>query len=676
MILWVDVETRCDLNLKVVGLHRYAERAEITLTAWAPGMGPVRVEQGVPRPDSEFAWHWANAEAIYAHNSEFDRTMLATEGYSAPLSRWRCTQAQARRHGLPGGLDKLCEIFKVPEEFSKLKAGHAVMLLFCKPSKDSAWPTKHTHPAQWATHLEYAGRDILAMRWLHLQMPTWNDAPEQLVWELDQRVNRRGFAVDVDLATKAVAQLAKLKGELATDTSWATGGQVTAATQRDKLLAYLLAEHGVDLPDLTAATVARRLEDEDLPDAVRELLALRQASSKTSNGKYTALLNTASGDGRLRGAMVYCGAARTKRWAGKMFHPLNLPRPTMPHEDIAEGVAAIKAGVVDLVCDRNLPEVASNGLRGCIVAAPGKRLLAADFANIEGRVVAWLAGEEWKLEAFRAYDAGTGPDLYKLAYAKAFDTTVDRVNEGPQRQIGKVMELMLGFGGGVGAFITGAATYKIDLDQMAQLAWPSIPESVRLDARQWWIKSVEQKKTYGLDEFTFCACDGLKRLWRAAHPRIEALWDDVESAVRDCLATGRTTTAGRCIFEKCGTWLRVQLPSGSYLSYPGARLQDGVITYLGQNQYTRQWSRLSTYGGKLTENITQAVARELLVEGMLNAQALGYHIVLHVYDEAVAEDAPDMPLAGFIEAMTMPTGWGVGLPVVAKGFETDRYHKE
>ena len=321
-------------------------------------------------------------------------------------------------------------------------------------------------------------------------------------------------------------------------------------------------------------------------------------------------------------------------------------------------------------------EILASATRGIVIAPPGSILTVGDYANVEGRALAWLAGEQWKLQAFRDYDAGVGPDLYKVAYSKSFGVPVDEVDEGDERQIGKVQELMLGYGGGVGAFVTGAATYKIELATIVDTAWPMLPDDVREETAGMWEWACEKGRTLGLDEKVFRTCDGVKRLWRRRHPKIEKLWGDMEDAVRN-VASGAVSSAtlcgGRITIDKVKAWLRIRGPSGSYISYPGIRVGDkGAITYLGQNQYTRQWSRVGTYGGKLTENITQWVCRELLAQAMLNCEDEGVEVVLHVHDELVAEDADPELLAQCMKRVT----WAEGLPLSVAVFQTDRYHKD
>lgn len=327
-------------------------------------------------------------------------------------------------------------------------------------------------------------------------------------------------------------------------------------------------------------------------------------------------------------------------------------------------------------------EYASNALRGVVIAAPGSKLLVADLANIEGRVVAWLAGEDWKLDAFRAYDRGDGPDLYKIAYGRNFGVDPDfdhKTVQGYQwRQIGKVMELMLGYGGGVAAIVTGSETYRFDLNLMAPLCWGGIPRDLQLDAEGAWWYAVKEERTLGLPKDVYCACDGVKRLWRQNNPRIAAYWETVEWAAMTALSSGGTAVAGPLEFDRVDAWLRMRLPSGGYLCYPGASVAGGKLSFLGVSPYTKQWGRLNTWGGTLVENATQAIARDILAQGMLNAEAAGLPVVLHVHDEIVCE-VPKVPIFFTVQdlevAMTDMPAWAAGLPLAAKGFETDRYHK-
>ena len=385
----------------------------------------------------------------------------------------------------------------------------------------------------------------------------------------------------------------------------------------------------------------------------------------------------------------------------EIFQPGNLPRPTLSHAMVDAAIHALKCDALDLVVDKPMQAMSST-IRGAIVAAPGKKLVVADLSNIEGRVAAWLAGEEWKLRAFRDFDAGTGPDLYALSYAKAFNITPEEVMEnkkhgdGLMRQIGKVMELMLQYEGGVSAFLTGAATYGINLDAMAEAAWPTLPSDVVAEAQGFldWLYSKAEpgneaaklKARHGLAEKTFLTCDALKRLWRRAHPAISSYWKgDFENpglsivVKRAINSPGETFTCRRLKVRRDGAWLRIQLPSGRALCYPNPKVEnDDSISYTGFNQYTKQWGKGYTYGGKLLENVTQAVAADQLFYPMPAIERAGYLPVLHVHDEVVSEtpDTEDFTHEELARLMCADLGWNAGLPLAAAGFSTYRYRKE
>ncbi len=527
------------------------------------------------------------------------------------------------------------------------------------------------------------------MRAVDAKLPNWNyQGAELALWHRDQKINDRGVCVDVELAEAAIAAVGDEQQRLAELTQAMTDGEVQAATQRDAMLRHILEAFGVDLPDMQKSTLERRINDPDLPAPLRELLTIRLAACTTSTSKYKALMKGVSSDGRLRGTLQFCGASRTGRWAGRLFQPQNLPRPTLDQEQIDQGIEALKLGVADLVFD-NIMELTSSALRGCIMAPPGKKLVVSDLSNIEGRFLAWLAGEEWKLQAFRDYDniIGTdengepiraGHDLYKLAYARAFNMTPEDVDKA-MRQIGKVMELGLGFGCGVAAFVTFALVYGLDLEDLADAALPNIPIAIQREAQSWWQASVKQKKTYGLSERVFITCDSLKRLWRKAHPQTVSLWSELENAVRRAIAQpGKQFNCRRLKVRKDGSWLRIALPSGRVVCYPGAAIVKGDITYMGVNPYSRKWQRLKTYGGKLVENVTQAGARDVLAGNMPTIEARGYEIVLTVHDEVITE-APDKDFYFHDQLSRLlaanPT-WAPDLPLNAGGFEAYHYRKD
>jgi DNA polymerase len=690
-VLWFDCETYSECDLKAHGTHRYAEHpsTEITVAQWAIDDGEPKVMDCTygkgPGLDLLLDLLRDPSITIIAHNSMFDRTLLRhCWGIDVPVERWQDTMIQAMAHGLPGGLDKVGQIVGLEADLAKDKRGKDLIQLFCKPRPKGHTlrrATRDTHPEQWREFLEYSRQDIVSMRAIGTRLPGWNyrgGHPELALWHLDQRINDRGVAVDTELAESAITAVAREQKRLKAEVHEQTDGLVTNASQRDNLLSYICAEYGVELPDLKADTVRRRLDDPGLPEGVKLLLSLRLEATKTSTAKYKALVNATSADGRLRNTLQFAGASRTARWAGRIFQPQNMPRPDMDQEDIDEGIDALKAGCADMFF-KDVMRLTANAVRGCIVAPQGKKLVIADLSNIEGRGLAYLAGERWKLKAFAEFDAGIGADLYKLAYARSFNVDAKDVDK-KQRQIGKVQELGLGYEGGVAAFLTFAAVYNMDLAELAEAVYATATHEAMENAQGMWKWAQKQKRTLGLPERTYIACEILKRAWRDAHPMTSALWKAAGDSVRAAIANpGESFAIGQHLkARRDGAWLRIRLPSGRYLCYINPKVEDDQITYFGINQYTRQWGPIKTYGGKLVENATQAFARDILAYNMPAVEAAGYEIVLSVHDELLTEtpDSPEYNHEKLSEMMAAAPSWAKGIPLAAAGFECERYRKD
>lgn len=685
--LFIDCETRSTVSLKQ-GLARYAQHVEVIILQWAIGDGPITIEDLTKQPPSDSLIAAAeSANEVWAHNTEFDRTMLETTNWwpLVPWEKWRCTAALARLHGLPGGLDKLCEIFKVKDNEAKDKHGREWIDLFCKPRKDGKFNDRLSHPQQWADFLRYAGQDVVAMRAIHKQCPKWNATPRMWAfWHLDQRMNARGVAVDLKLAASAIAATTAAKQRMGDRTSELTHHQVERTTQRDKLLAYM-ADYGVSLPDLTADTVERRLEDERLPEHIKELLRVRQQASKASTAKYQRAINQHV-DGRLRNLLVFCGAARTGRWAGRTLQPQNLPRPKHSQAEIDLAIQLFRRGEIDLYDPDDVLGLASSCLRGIIVAAEGSRLVTSDLKNIESRIIAWVSGEDWKLEAFRAYDRG-GPSPYKSAIAEILGVPVGEIGgqEGdsdpndPRYMWGKVLELALQYYGGVGALCSMAEVYGIRLESLAESAWPIVPENTRRDARIAYQKAVKRKRTYGLEERVWTVCHALVLMWRAAHPATTTFWAELDQACQMALKVpNKEFKVGHFIsVDRRGNWLRIKLPSGRYLSYPAPRGDEWTSSFLGVDPYTKQWVRISTYSGKRAQNIAEGVGADVLMDGLYAADKVNYSCILSVHDEAITEppDDPAFTAERLSQIMISSSSWALGLPLAAKGFSSNRYRK-
>ncbi|MGY4697255.1 DNA polymerase [Xylella fastidiosa subsp. sandyi] len=718
-ILWGDLETYSTVPI-AHGIHAYAEHAELLLFSYAIGDGPVTVWDCTAT--AEMPPHLAaalNDPAIllYFHNSQFDRTLLKRHGIQVPLERWRDSMVQALAHSLPGALSTLCEIFRIPVEQAKAAAGKRLIQLFCKPLPAHyklRRATRATHPVKWSEFIDYARLDVAAMRAIEKCLPCWNYPQLELAaWHLDQTINDRGFLVDTELAQAAIRAVEHAKATLATRTTVLTHGAVQAATQRDALLHYLADVHQLVLPDMQQSTLEQLRNNPALSDTVREIIAIRLQASATSTAKYATLLNAVSSDGRLRGALQFNGASRTGRWAGRLFQPQNLPRPTLSPTMIEHGIKAMKAGYEELLFS-DVMALASNTLRSCLIAPKDKQLIVADLANIEGRVLAWLAGEKTKLQAFRDFDTCKGVDgcwytgaaitrsafhrtpialqrdadntlqrhghdIYKLAYANSFGTDPARVTK-EQRHIGKVQELALGYGGGVGAFATFAALYQIDLEAMAAQARASLPPLLLDEAVGFleWSKE-QQRDTYQLSDCAWLVCDVFKRAWRNAHPAITSFWKELQTAAIGAIEHPETVYTCRLITLRYSqAWLRIYLPSGRALYFLAPCIdENGTLSYMGTHPVTRKWMRITTYGGKLAENITQAVSRDVLAACMPAIEAAGYSIVLTVHDEIIteADNATTFSAEHLAALMTTPPPWADGLPLAAEGFAADRYRK-
>jgi DNA polymerase len=705
MKLFADTETFSPRTLKN-GVHHYAEEVEIMIVTWAVDDGPVHTwdataQRAIP---AQLAQDIARCDEYWFHNHGFDYTAIkhGRPDLFALFSEdgWRCTMAQAYAHSLPGGLDMLCQIFQIPVDQAKHKDGNAFIQRFCKLQRDGSRSTRLTHPVEWARFLAYAGADITAMRAIHAKIPKWNfpnNKRELAFFKLDRLLNQRGMQMDTELARGAVRAIDRAQKGHAARTQELTDGEVQKATQRDKLLKHLLAEYNIDLPDLKKSTLERRINDPDLPDPLRELLAIRLEATMTSSSKYKTLLRGVSSDGRLRGLMQFCGANRTGRVAHRLFQPGNMPRPDVGlimremgvaklADDTAErytemGIDALKADCADQIFG-NVMGLTANVVRGSIIVPEGKKLVVADLSNIEGRKAAWLTGEEWKLQAFRDFDAGTGADLYKLAYARSFGVKVEDVTK-DRRQLGKVQELALAYEGGVGAFVTFTMTYKMELDDIRAAVFAALdlvdPEVVR-EARNAWEWATKQKRTLGLDKDVYIACDILKRAWRNAHPATSSYWPELkDAAIQAICSPGTTVRARRVVMRRDGNWLRVQMPSGRQLCYIAPRVDDsGQISYMGVNQYTRKWQRVKTYGGKLFENLCQASARDVLFENLPAVEAAGYEVVLTIHDEDLTEapDTDDFNAEHLSSLIATVPEWAEGLPLSAAGFDGYRYRKD
>lgn len=640
---FLDTETFSTKPINV-GTYAYAEAATVELLSYKRSDEDVAhiYEPDIEDMPADFRESLEDPSVILvAHNVPFDRTVMRIAmGIDIPIERWRCSMACARSLGLPGALDKLGVIVGLDEDKLKLKEGKALVQKFCKPApkKSKVYRyDRYNSPEDWARYKEYNLQDTYSLEALWWKLPKWNYSGEELEsWFEDQRINDHGIAIDLSFVGRAITATGKAKTTLDSRMVESTAGIIASVSKRDALLEYLQEVLNFDIADLKGSTIESILDGVDVPEEVRDLLYLRLKGTKTSTAKYKKIQQAVSADGKLRGTITWCGAARTGRDAGKTVQPQNFPRPKYKQAMIEMGFEASEFEIEDVLFGDDVLEFYASALRGVFIAPPGRKMPVADLANIEGRVLAWQAGEKWKLQAFTDYDTVQSPDgswlapeavrlhtlyhrapppmlldkkgepirkghdLYKLAYAKSFNVDPEEV-VGDKRQVGKVEELALGYAGGVNAFVTFATAYTIDLDDMAQRAWAGIPLDVLEKARGAWEWAGEQKRRNGLSEAAYIACDSIKRMWRAGHPATVQYWYDVDKAFRMALACpGETFSAGPVQFRFVAPWLAVRLPSGRLLTYYQPKeADDGQLSYMGIDQFTKRWKRVKTYHGKL-----------------------------------------------------------------------------
>ena len=692
-LVYMDLETFSETPIKY-GTHKYAENCEILLWGYAIDDEPAKVWDCTKTPDmppdlkaAVDAIQRREARCVWHNGMNFDTVVLEAKGIRLPIEQIIDTMVIAYQHGLPGALGDLCDVMRMPKDTAKDKDGKRLVQIFCKPLPSNyklSRATRFTHPEDWRRFVNYCRLDVEAERALYKMLPKWNaNNPTEHAFQcLDATINRRGMLMDIPLAKAAVAMAERNKAKLAEETRIRTNGEVSAATQRDAMIRYIEKVYGIKMESMTKAELEKRCDDPELPEPMRELLRLRLMSTKTSIQKFQSIINCACLDDRLRGCLQFRGAARTGRFSGRFFQPQNLACPTMQNEFIDFAIETLKDGTFDLWFD-NASEVLPNLLRGEIIAPEGKKLVVADYSNVEGRVLAWLSGEQWKLKAFREFDEGHGHDLYKLTYGRTFIVPPESVTKA-QRQMGKVLELALGYGGGAGAFVTFARGYGIDLHDMAASVREAINPTIWAEAEDSYEFFVERNLTAGLDREVFLACDAVKRAWRLANPHIVGFWNAVDKALEDALANGVKASAGEHVrMKKVGNYLLVRLPSGRFLCYPSPRIgaigsDDDRFSYMGVQQFSRKWCRIRSYASKVVENITQAVSCDLLCEALLKLESHGFETVLTVHDEAITEapDSPEFSLELMEALMTELPEWAKGLPLAAAGFEAKRYRKD
>lgn len=691
--LHIDLETRSAVDLKKTGVYVYAEdtSTDVWCAAYAVDDEPVQLwTPGMPCPDAVLD-AVMNDWPIIGHNSNFEQALwhgVLGPRYGWPIpdpKQWRCTMAMALAMSLPGSLDNAAAALGL--DTRKDVKGYGIMMRMAKPRKVNAdgsivwW----NEPERMADLYAYCRQDVEVERRLEKRLMALS-SDELDLWHLDQAINARGVYVDEKLCLAAKAIVAQTQARLDVEMKTVTDYSVSACSNAVQLAQWVRAK-GFPADSIAKDQIEILLARDDLPEDVRRALELRREAAKASVAKIDSLLAGMQRDKRSRGLLQY-HAASTGRWGGRRFQPQNIKRPKLKNVDLAiEAVMHGDVDVIDMMYGEPL-SVVGDCLRGMIRAAPGNKIMAADYANIEGRVLAWLAGEEWKLQAFRDFDAGTGPDLYRLAFSRAFGVPIDQVDS-MMRQIGKVMELALGYQGGPGAFQTMARGYGIDIGESYDLVTQQAGPVIAGKAASAWLS---RGKSSGMAEHRWRAAEIVKMLWREAHPEIVAFWWALDKAAIEAVENpGLVIYCGKVRMVVKGSFMWLRLPSGRALCYPYPKIvskempwedEDGVpvkrpaFSYKGVDSYTRKWTDCYAYGGLWAENITQAVARDLMADGVKALEAAGYPVILTVHDEIVSEVAEGFgSVEEFCSIMTALPAWAEGCPVAAEGFSALRYRK-
>ena len=636
-----DLETYSSADLPRTGAVKYAEAEdfEILLMSYAFDNDPVSLwdftSQGTPGWLADVLLDPMVLKVAW--NMGFERACLNSAlGIYTPPEQWRDAMALAAMNGLPMSLEAAGAALQLSEQ--KLTTGKALINYFtkpCKPTVSNGGRTRNLPehaPEKWEDFKTYCLRDTetertIYNRLLRFPVPEW----ERRVEAVDARINDRGVYCDIELAEAAVYVDDTVRAEHIAELGKLTGldNPNSVAQLKD-----WLSLKGIEVDSLDKATV-KDLRGKVTDPTTRRVLELRQLLGKTSTKKYQAILDAACKDHRVRGLLQYYGAGRTGRWAGRRVQLQNLAQNHLDQIDkVRELVRRRDLDILELVFD-SVPDVLSQLIRTAFVAKPGHTFLVADYSAIEARVIAYLAGEKWRMDVF----AGSGK-IYEASYARAFNVPIESVKKGsPERQKGKIMELALGYGGGPNALIAfGADKLGLSAEEMQELV----------------------------------------TAWRQASPTIPKFWRDAERAAKNALEN-----PGRTFSIPCGVKylrdadaLRCKLPSGRVLSYWGARLEDGSIVFDGQNQTTRKWENTGTWGGKLVENIVQAYARDCLAVAMLRLADAGYEIVFSVHDEIIAEAPDGSRWEDMAEIMGQPIEWAPGLLLRADGYETPFYKKD
>ncbi|WP_270578014.1 DNA polymerase [Caldibacillus thermoamylovorans] len=643
----IDIETYSSVDLPKCGVYAYADSPdfEILLFAYSVDGGPVEVielAQGKKLPNEIMKALTDEAVLKIAYNANFERTCLAAYFKTEmPPEQWRCTAVDASRLGLPGYLAGVAQALKL--EIQKDAAGTALINYFskpCKPTKTNGGRTRNLpehDPEKWQQYIKYNRRDVEVEMAIRNKIdPALSVSQfEQDLWSLDQRINDRGVNLDIQLVKQAIKCNEEFETKLMEESKSITG--LENPNSRAQLLEWLR-KQGIETETLRKDDVKRLLK-EDISDDVRTVLENRQELARASVSKYQAMERSVCSDGRVRGLLQFYGAGRTGRWAGRLVQVQNLTKNYI--KDIENASKLIKAGAfdaIDLLFKESRNDILSQLVRTALIPSKGHRFIVSDFSAIEARIIAWYAGEKWRLNVFQTHGK-----IYEASASAMFNVPIESIHKGsPLRQKGKIAELALGYQGGPYALVS-------------------------MGALEMGLKESELQ--------------GLVDAWRAANPNIVQFWYAVNTAAINAVKYKGTEKTHGLVFQYLRGILYITLPSGRKLAYIRPRLEPNKfgtesIVFDGLDEKNK-WGKVHTYGGKLAENIVQATARDCLAVAMMRLYKAGYQIVMHIHDEVVL----DVPyrfgsLDEVEEIMSETIEWAPGLPLNADSFETDFYMKD
>ena len=653
----IDVETYSNIDLAESGVYKYTESPdfEVMLVGYMfwddEEVHVIDLKNGEDIRDHARLWEalrdTSGKYCLHAFNAVFERQAFTVElGKEMVPEEWVDTKVRALTLGLPGSLAAVGEAMGLPKDAQKDKQGKALIQYFCKPCRPTRTNGQRTRnlpehdPEKWELFKQYNAQDVVAERAIAKKLDEIEKqyAPEHALWCFDQRMNDRGIRVDVDMVDNIVDYDNRRSAELMEEARELTGLENPNSVSQ---LAGWLNAQGVPFTSVTKETVAAALRLKYIPENVRRALEIRQALGKASVKKYAAMQNAVCEDGRLRGILQFYGANRTGRWAGRLVQVHNLARNSLPDLDLARELAERGDFETMQTLFGETSFVFSELVRTAFVASEGRRFVVSDFSAIEARVIAWLAGEQWVLDAFTA-----GEDIYCKTASMMYKVPVVKHGEnGHLRAKGKISVLACGFGGGVGALKAMDSSGAVPEDEMQSVV----------------------------------------NAWRDANPRIVKLWRSYEVAAKTAITERRKVKQPHGLeFSYHDGCLFVKLPSGRKICYWGARVHKDPetgresIRYMGVNQETKKWGEAETWGGKISENVTQATARDCLAEAMLRVDAAGYEIVMHVHDEMIVDIPKEDTEAAekVTQLMSMAPDWAPGLPLKGETYETEFYKKD